>query len=450
MSEQLQPNEQRQPTLESWKAIARYLQRDIRTVQRWELEEGLPVRRHTHKKQATVYAYPDEIDRWRAERGQKNPARGSFRKIAVLTAVSLLVLLTALTMLIVSRDEERQLQTDGSDVIGKPPDQLESPASLDERILLGWHYFDQFEATTLSQAEEQFALALKEDPNRVQALGGAALIQVAQAFFELKPSRAAYADAREFALRALEQDPAEGVALAILGWVKFVYHWRWMEAGNLLMEAVERSPDSPWTHWFLANYLSAMNRPDEAIDSIEKALRLNPGSPFTLVAKGYILANAGRPEAALAHWTRYRDALRPDRVDGFLIFAYEDVGDFASATRLYQDTDRPAAGRLERAYRERGEAGYWEAYASILAERLPEHPDIFSWRFAVAAAKSGDTESALAMLERGFHQRSPSLVFLPIYPLEPLYGKPRFRDLVEKMGLQSAFADKLADHNRAD
>ena len=35
--------------LESWKAIAAHLSRDVRTVKRWEKSEGLPVRRHLHQ-----------------------------------------------------------------------------------------------------------------------------------------------------------------------------------------------------------------------------------------------------------------------------------------------------------------------------------------------------------------------------------------------------------------
>lgn len=57
--------------LESWKAIANYLQRRVRTVQRWERDEGLPVHRHRHKKQATVYAYPHELETWRAGRDEQ-------------------------------------------------------------------------------------------------------------------------------------------------------------------------------------------------------------------------------------------------------------------------------------------------------------------------------------------------------------------------------------------
>jgi len=54
--------------LDSWKGIATYLDRDVRTVQRWEQEEGLPIRRHIHNTQVSVYAYRSEIDNWLGNR----------------------------------------------------------------------------------------------------------------------------------------------------------------------------------------------------------------------------------------------------------------------------------------------------------------------------------------------------------------------------------------------
>ena len=48
----------------SWKEIAAHLGREVRTVQRWEKTEGLPVHRHEHQKKSTVYAYPSELDEW--------------------------------------------------------------------------------------------------------------------------------------------------------------------------------------------------------------------------------------------------------------------------------------------------------------------------------------------------------------------------------------------------
>src|SRR6185369_810982 len=50
--------------LDSWKQIAAYLKRGVRTVRRWENEEGLPVHRHVHRVLGSVYAYRSEVDAW--------------------------------------------------------------------------------------------------------------------------------------------------------------------------------------------------------------------------------------------------------------------------------------------------------------------------------------------------------------------------------------------------
>ncbi len=54
--------------LDSWKEIAAHLGREVRTVQGWEKNEGLPVHRHQHAKQGSVYSFKSELDAWRAAR----------------------------------------------------------------------------------------------------------------------------------------------------------------------------------------------------------------------------------------------------------------------------------------------------------------------------------------------------------------------------------------------
>jgi TolB-like protein len=75
--------------LDSWKEIASFLRRDVRTVQRWEKKEGLPVYRHQHEKLGSVYAYPAELTNWFTARQQASPAAAPAKssdkiKIAVL------------------------------------------------------------------------------------------------------------------------------------------------------------------------------------------------------------------------------------------------------------------------------------------------------------------------------------------------------------------------------
>jgi len=67
--------------LDSWKDISLYLNRNIRTVQRWETLEAMPVHRHGHVAGASVYGYKDELDAWRVRRSRrKNPIRPKLRK----------------------------------------------------------------------------------------------------------------------------------------------------------------------------------------------------------------------------------------------------------------------------------------------------------------------------------------------------------------------------------
>jgi TolB-like protein/tetratricopeptide (TPR) repeat protein len=61
--------------LDSWKAIALYLARDVTTVQRWEKRERMPVHRHVHAKRGSVYALAPELDAWLRGRRQSLAAQ---------------------------------------------------------------------------------------------------------------------------------------------------------------------------------------------------------------------------------------------------------------------------------------------------------------------------------------------------------------------------------------
>jgi hypothetical protein len=60
--------------LESWKDIAAYFNRSARTVQRWEVFEGMPVHRHRHASGCSLFAYERELDAWRASRSRQGRA----------------------------------------------------------------------------------------------------------------------------------------------------------------------------------------------------------------------------------------------------------------------------------------------------------------------------------------------------------------------------------------
>jgi len=69
--------------LSGWKDIANYLGRGVRTVQRYESQLGLPVRRPAGKPRAAVLATKKEIDAWVAA----SPIRRSFQLVRPATGL---------------------------------------------------------------------------------------------------------------------------------------------------------------------------------------------------------------------------------------------------------------------------------------------------------------------------------------------------------------------------
>jgi len=66
--------------LSSWKEIAQYFGRGVRTVQRWEAELGMPVRRPHGGSRTAVMAIREELDVWMASR----PFRGDSLPVGLL------------------------------------------------------------------------------------------------------------------------------------------------------------------------------------------------------------------------------------------------------------------------------------------------------------------------------------------------------------------------------
>lgn len=86
--------------LESWKEIAGYLGREVRTVQLWEKSEGLPVHRQQHSRQGSVYAFKAELDAWRNARSAAPPLpRPVWRNRAAQVAAAVVVVALAGTLL---------------------------------------------------------------------------------------------------------------------------------------------------------------------------------------------------------------------------------------------------------------------------------------------------------------------------------------------------------------
>jgi predicted DNA-binding transcriptional regulator AlpA len=61
--------------LSSWKEIARYVGRDVRTIQRWERDREFPIHRPAGKLRSSVVALIPEIEGWMKKKNLAPPPK---------------------------------------------------------------------------------------------------------------------------------------------------------------------------------------------------------------------------------------------------------------------------------------------------------------------------------------------------------------------------------------
>lgn len=71
--------------LKSWREIAEYMGKGVRTVQRWEQDFGLPVHRRDKSSRKAIFALTSELDAWAMNSCETRSADGGVRAAAPLS-----------------------------------------------------------------------------------------------------------------------------------------------------------------------------------------------------------------------------------------------------------------------------------------------------------------------------------------------------------------------------
>jgi Tol biopolymer transport system component len=143
--------------LNSWKEIAAYLGRETRTIQRWEKEEGLPIRRHLHSKRSSVYALQSELDTWWRSRqalltpvavarfpGSGSDAKVPGRLVRIWLAAAIALGTVAASWLYSGRHETRQSPVTAVPLTAYPGIELSPTFSPDgDQIAFAWNGQDR-------------------------------------------------------------------------------------------------------------------------------------------------------------------------------------------------------------------------------------------------------------------------------------------------------------------
>jgi tetratricopeptide (TPR) repeat protein len=488
----------RKDILNGWKEIGGYVCRDIRTVERWEKQRGLPVRRVPGAGRATVYALISELDEWLANskpedkevaadglagevssepvtqfrsvegnaavektaaNGLELPPESVGSARGILTARRSLIagatiavaagLICVLTWPLV-RGHARiaaERRPDGLDAREKTTaaPYRSTVAGVDDLYLRGMYFYEQRTPESLTRSLDNFSEAIKKDANYAPAYAGLSDTYNLLREYSVMPDAEAYPKAREAAERAIALDPKLPQAHASLGFIDFFWAWDTVGAEREFKTALALDPSSVLAHHWYGSMLTHEGRYSEAIEQLDMAQRLEPTSVAVLSTRALALGLSGhRGEAVdmLQDVVNETPTVSAPHAVLAILSKMEPrdparyLGEMRRVAELrHSDEMVQVAAVAESAYRTRGENAMW---TSILSAEERMHPGAANrtFRMAEAEAALGRNDAAFTDLKLLERRRDPLLVGVIVEPcFLPLHRDPRFGQLVASMGL---------------
>jgi hypothetical protein len=401
--------------LDSWKAIAEFLGRSLRTVQRWHDLNGLPVH-HFGGQRGSVFAYEEEIDAWLAGLAETSGASQ-----------------------------------------GQANEQFETTKRTSRELTAtAENMWETRSVTSVEAITELYHKAIDNDSANAAAYIGLANAIIFSAVHDVMDAAIAFPIAID-ALRRIPPLDSDSIdAKCPAAWIDLLCNRNWHKARAQFEEVVSKRPATSFARSGLAMSRAADGRIEEAVECAWGAWRLNPlvrslggtlcwfvylsgdfqsvlnltsqmrcgggNDPFIGAVEALVFAQAPDPSVMLTRLeSTALDQPQNQFLQGILGYAYGVVGEEAKARTKQAQLSRWAeSGRKNR--------GYPLALVSL---GLRKEQEAISW------LETAYAESSLWSL--GFKSD-------PI--LRRLKGKPRFDRLIGKIGSPSSYHHQPAAGDR--
>ncbi len=306
--------------------------------------------------------------------------------------------------------------------------------------LKGHYYASRYTKDGFNKGIEYFEQAIAKDPNFALAYTGLAFCYLNQIDWVFAP-KDSVPKARQAIENALRIDPALAEAHTMRAMLLLQYDWDWVQAEQGFRKALELDPNYALGRSFLAWYLAAMGRFDEAIAEDKRALDLDPLSSAVNADLGWDLYLARRYDEAIEQLRRAVDLEANYWVSLVLLGrCYEETGKPREAVAAFEK-----ARQVENSIPEVLAAlGHGYAIAGRRAEALKVIRDLQekskrefvpSYSIATVYTGLGMKEQAIQYLIKSFDEGSYYMIHLKVEPiLDPLRSDPRFTDIMRRVG----------------
>jgi len=298
-------------------------------------------------------------------------------------------------------------------------------------------------AANNEKAGEYFRKATELQPDYAQGWTGLSVYYGAGAIDgDLNPEES-LALQQSTALKAVQLDASLPEAHLAMCAAILEGRWDWARADAECKRAIELDPGLAEAYHFRSKIFAALNRHEEAIEAQKKATELDPFARTWALAYSYELAR--QYDAALAEARRHLESTPNDALLRWILYdTYRCKGMDKEATDELE-TMLSLLGKKEQAESVR-EAYRRGGYTAVVLEQVRELKSksaaayVSPVALAGLYAQLGRREETLGLLEQGYRQRSPLLLWVQCDPAyDFLHGEERYRALIKGMGLPPAY-----------
>jgi TolB-like protein/Tfp pilus assembly protein PilF len=304
-----------------------------------------------------------------------------------------------------------------------------------EAYLKGIFYLGHASCKDFEDALSYFQMAMEKDPSFAPAFSSAA-----DAYFSLGDWRCWQTEpfdrAETAASKAIELEPRNARAHAVLAEIGFARDWNWIEPADQFATAIDLDPNDAAIHSRYGMFLVAIGKEEQGLAEERKAQELDPYSARTNDTHTWTLYLAHRFDEAIDQ-AKHAITISPAYGEYYWLgqcYERKKMPDQAVENYLRAMAGMPKELPSRRAaYEKSSLAGYWEEDERLRRLRKERIDAVLQ---AMYYAHRGKKDKAIEQLELAYQQHCDGLQFLKVEPVyDSLRDDPRFKALLRRLGL---------------
>lgn len=311
----------------------------------------------------------------------------------------------------------------------------------------GRYLLEKRSQEALEKAVNHFMEAIELEPEYAEAHAGlaTAYVLLGSTGYSTQAPALVMPKGREAGLRALALSESLPEAHAALGIVAMSYEWDWELAERHLRRAVELDPEfASGLHWY-GLFLAAQGNLELALEQIRKAVAIEPLSPVytsALARVHYYMRDYRRARQGYRKTLELEPGFTPARLGLGLVLLNQ--GSFTEAVAEFETSLSEPMTSFLKTFEQMSPGEASSELRKIQKLAGGDGDDVSAFHLAVIYVILGRQDAAL--LDQAFmwldvvcDSRSEYLVYINVDPIfDELRSDPRFRQLLRRIGLESA------------